>query len=149
MGGDGMAFWYTAAMSKDGSFFGSDEKFKGLVVYFDSYDNDGQRDNPVIAAMVSDGNKFFDHQTDGKYTRLEGASCKINYRNSRLPVVTRISYVNSTLTVLVDNKGTGVMMPCFSVEDVHLMKGGYIGVSASTGEVADNHDVYSIRSFSI
>ncbi len=41
----------------------------GLVVYFDSYDNDGARDNPVVSAMVSDGKKLFDHETDGRYTR--------------------------------------------------------------------------------
>jgi len=103
----------------------------------------------VIAAMVSDGNKFFDHQTDGKYTRLEGASCKINYRNARLPVTARITYVNSTLTVQIDTKGTGAMLLCFEAEDVHLVKGGYIGVSAQTGEVADNHDVYAIKSYSM
>ena len=32
-------------------------------------------------------------------------------------------------------------LPCFAVEDVHLLKGGYIGLTAGTGDVADTHDV--------
>jgi hypothetical protein len=46
--------------------------------------------------------------------RLEGASCKTNYRNTRLPTVAKIVYENATLSVLMDTKGTGQVpaLPC-------------------------------------
>ena len=36
-------------------------------------------------------------------------------------------------------------LTCFVVEDVHLLKGGYIGLTAGTGDVADTHDVRTPR----
>jgi hypothetical protein len=71
------------------SFVGSsvDRRHRSLAVYFDSYDNDGARDNPVVSAMVSDGKKLFDHDTDGRYTRCaycRATSCAVATRCAAL-----------------------------------------------------------------
>ena len=42
--------------------FGSTDKWKGLGIFFDSFDNDGQRNNPYIMAMVNDGTLVYDHE---------------------------------------------------------------------------------------
>ena len=36
---------------------------------------------------------------------------------------------------------------CMSVPDVHLPRGLYFGLSASTGHLADNHDIISMEVF--
>ena len=36
---------------------------------------------------------------------------------------------------------------CMSVADVHLPRGLYFGLSASTGHLADNHDIISMEVF--
>lgn len=36
------AFWYTAQRGTEGPVFGSNDQWKGLGIFFDSFDNDGQ-----------------------------------------------------------------------------------------------------------
>ena len=55
LGGDGMVLWFTEGSNTFGNTFGNQEDFKGLGVVFDTYDNDGKRDNPSISAILSDG----------------------------------------------------------------------------------------------
>ena len=38
---------------------------------------------------------------------------------------------------------------CFTSENVHLPTGYYFGVSAATGDLADNHNVINIRVFDV
>lgn len=38
---------------------------------------------------------------------------------------------------------------CFLVKDVKLPTGYYIGISATTGDLSDNHDILSIRLFEL
>jgi hypothetical protein len=41
-GADGMALWYVAEPKKEGISMGSAEEYRGMAVYFDTFDNDGQ-----------------------------------------------------------------------------------------------------------
>lgn len=56
------AVWYTEERGQEGPVFGSGDKWKGLGVFFDSFDNDGQRNNPYVMAMVNDGTLAYDHE---------------------------------------------------------------------------------------
>lgn len=38
---------------------------------------------------------------------------------------------------------------CFSVKGVRLPTGYYLGVSAATGDLSDNHDILSIRFYEL
>lgn len=38
---------------------------------------------------------------------------------------------------------------CFKVEGVYLPTGYYIGASATTGDLSDNHDIISVRLFEL
>lgn len=56
------AFWYTANKGDyNGAVFGSSDKWVGLGVFFDSFDNDGKHNNPYIMGVVNDGTQVFDH----------------------------------------------------------------------------------------
>jgi hypothetical protein len=54
-------------------------------------------------------------------------------------------YFLQTLTVLVDAKNRNEWETCFVAPDVDLPAGYYFGVSAATGDLADNHDVISLQ----
>lgn len=57
------AFWYTTTKGDyNGPVFGSSDKWNGLAIFFDSFDNDNKHNNPYIMAVLNDGTKEFDHQ---------------------------------------------------------------------------------------
>ena len=45
-----------------GHVYGSVDRWIGLGLFFDSFDNDNKHNNPYIMAMTNDGTKNFDHQ---------------------------------------------------------------------------------------
>lgn len=143
IGADGLAFWYTQTKgSYDGEVFGSSDKWVGLGIFFDSFDNDNKHNNPYIMAVLNDGTKEFDHQNDGT-TQLT-AGCLRDFRNKPFPTRARIEYYNNVLTLLFHNGMTSNEQDyelCFRAENVILPKNGYFGVSAATGGLADDHDV--------
>nr|BAN20368.1 mannose binding lectin, putative [Riptortus pedestris] len=143
IGADGLAFWYTENKGAyDGPVFGSSDKWVGLGVFFDSFDNDNKHNNPYIMAMVNDGTREFDHANDGSSQMLSG--CVKDFRNKPFPTRARIEYYMNTLTVLFHNGMTNSEQDyeiCLRVENIFLPKTGYFGVSAATGGLADDHDV--------
>lgn len=48
--------------------FGSSDRWNGLAVIFDSFDNDNKHNNPYIMAVINDGTKVFDHKRFVLYT---------------------------------------------------------------------------------
>lgn len=66
--------------------------------------------------------------------------------------LSQVTYKDGVLTVKVDEKGTGTWRTCTSVADLGLpadsLSGAYLGLSASTGQLADNHDVLSVKMYS-
>ena len=55
-------FWFTATRGSLGPVFGSNDYWTGLGIFFDSFDNDAQRNNPYIMMMINDGTRSYDHQ---------------------------------------------------------------------------------------
>ena len=62
VGADGLAFWYTTQPGVEGPVFGSADKWNGLGLFFDSFDNDNKRNNPYISFMNNDGSQAYDHE---------------------------------------------------------------------------------------
>lgn len=143
-GGDGFAFWYVEKPELLGSVYGSTDYWNGLLVAFDTYDNDQQGSTPLISAVFNDGNIKYDANTDGASQAL--ASCTFDIRNLPDLAHARIIYSNYTLTINIavthDANGHPIWTPCLQVEEVDLGVDKYFGLSAHTGDVADNHDVY-------
>ncbi|BES97328.1 Legume-like lectin family [Nesidiocoris tenuis] len=150
IGADGLAFWYTENHGDfDGNVFGSSDKWVGLGVFFDSFDNDNKHNNPYIMAMVNDGTKEFDHANDGSSQMLSG--CVKDFRNKPFPTRAKIEYYMNTLTVLFHNGMTNndEYEICLRVENLHLPRYGYFGLSAATGGLADDHDVIQFLTTSL
>jgi mannose-binding lectin 1 len=61
IGADGMAIWYTVegapGEGTDRRIYGSRDRWMGLGIVLDSFDNNNQQDNPVIMAFANDGTK--------------------------------------------------------------------------------------------
>ncbi|XP_060808757.1 protein ERGIC-53 [Amyelois transitella] len=151
IGADGLAFWYTSQRGDyTGEVFGSSDRWNGLGVIFDSFDNDNKHNNPYIMAVVNDGTKAFDHKSDGSQQLLSG--CLRDFRNKPFPTRARIEYYLNTLTVyfhagMTTNEADYEL--CFRAENVVLPRGGYFGLSAATGGLADDHDVVHLLTTSL
>ncbi|CAH0599968.1 unnamed protein product [Chrysodeixis includens] len=151
IGADGLAFWYTSQRGDyTGEVFGSSDRWNGLAVIFDSFDNDNKHNNPYIMAVINDGTKVFDHKSDGSQQLLSG--CLRDFRNKPFPTRARIEYYLNTLTVYFHNGMTNNEADyelCFRAENVILPRGGVLGLSAATGGLADDHDVIHLLTTSL
>jgi len=142
IGADGMAIWFTETPGVEGPVFASNDYWKGLGVFLDSFDNDALQNNPLIAVMINDGTKSYDHQHDGS-GQIQG-SCIRDFRNKPLPIRLKIEYVNQGLTIYLNNgisQDDNAFELCARVDGIQLPKTGYLGVTAATGGLADDHDV--------
>lgn len=151
VGADGLAIWFTSEKGDyNGEVFGSSDRWTGLGIIFDSFDNDNKHNNPYIMAVINDGTRHFDHQNDGGNQAIAG--CLRDFRNKPFPTRARIEYYQNVLTVLfhsgMTNNDVDYEM-CLRAENVVLPKTGYFGISAATGGLADDHDVFHFLTTSI
>ncbi|KAI6208270.1 ERGIC-53-like protein [Aphelenchoides besseyi] len=149
IGADGLAIWYTQQQGTLGPVYGANDYWNGMAVIFDSFDNDGQRNNPFISVMINDGTRSYSHQTDGSSQILGG--CQRDFRNKPYPVRARIHYLNSVLTIEISDGLTPQPRyeACIRAENVFLPRNGYFGVSAATGGLADDHDIVDFSVYSL
>ncbi|NWU88217.1 LMAN1 protein, partial [Onychorhynchus coronatus] len=150
IGADGLAVWFTEEQGLEGPVFGAADKWNGVGIFFDSFDNDGKKNNPGVIVVGNNGKLLYDHQNDGSTQAL--ASCLRDFRNKPYPVRVRIAYYRKTLTVSVNNGFTPDKDDyelCAKVEGMELPSQGYFGVSAATGGLADDHDVLSFLTFQL
>ena len=145
LGGDGLAFWFVDSPENLGHVFGSMDYFFGLMVAFDTYNNDGAGDHPLVTAMLNDGSIRYDASTDGAQQSAD--SCSFQYRNvaNHGRVQAKFTYVNDKFSVALRQSGDAEWFECIEIEDIFLGVDKYFGLTAQTGDVADNHDVYSVR----
>ncbi|NWI49519.1 LMAN1 protein, partial [Calyptomena viridis] len=149
IGADGLAIWFTEEQGLEGPVFGAADKWNGVGIFFDSFDNDGKKNNPGVVVVGNNGKLLYDHQNDGSTQAL--ASCQRDFRNKPYPVRARITYYQKTLTVLINNGFTPDKDDyelCVK-EDMVLPSQGYFGISAATGGLADDHDVLSFLTFQL
>jgi len=150
-GADGLAIWYTKERPNEGSVFGSEDRWQGLGVMFDTFDNDQAGENPAIYAVMNDGQTTYDASLDGKHKLF--AHCVLNFRTSnyepnshKYPSQLRLSYFDGVLHLEVDSRGDHNWENCFSAS-VTIETGGYFGITAATGGVTDNHEIVSFNTF--
>jgi len=142
IGGDGLAVWFTEEAGKPGPVFGSSDNWKGMGLFFDSFDNDGEQNNPYVMVMLNDGTKQYDHFKDGNNQQLGG--CMRDFRNKPHPVRAKIRYFNNILTVFyhsgMSDRDEDYEL-CMRAENIELPKEGFYGITGGTGGLADDHDV--------
>ena len=150
IGADGLAFWFTSQKYLEGPVFGSSDNWRGLALFFDSFDNDNKGNNPYIMAMINDGTKSYDHNSDGINQQLQG--CLRDFRNKPFPARAKIEYYKNVLTVMFHSGNTNNDNDyelCLRHENVYLSQNGYFGLSAATGGLADDHDVLRFLTYSL
>ncbi|RKO92648.1 legume-like lectin, partial [Blyttiomyces helicus] len=142
--GDGFGFWYTADKETLGPVFGSKDEFTGLGVFFDTYSNGRHRHTfPYVNAMLGDGKTKYDHSNDGKTNEIGG--CAADFRERDWPTKAKVKYIrDEMLQVQLNIKGDDVWEDCFIAYNISLPTLGYLGFSAWTGDVSDNHDIISV-----
>ncbi|KOX69869.1 Vesicular integral-membrane protein VIP36 [Melipona quadrifasciata] len=148
--GDGFVIWYARERMKTGPVFGNQDYFQGLAIILDTYSNHNSPHNhqhPYISAMVNNGSLHYDHDRDGTHTQIAG--CEANFRNLEHDTHIGVRYERDTLTVSTDFSNKAAWKECFAVKDIKLPTGYYIGISATTGDLSDNHDILSIRLFEL
>lgn len=148
--GDGFAFWYTKERMVNGPVFGSKDLFSGLAIIGDTYSNHNgphNHNHPYLSAMLNNGSISYDHDRDGTHTMLGG--CEVKFRNMEHETVLAIRYEGDRLTVSHDLKNRRAWEPCFTQDNVVLPTGYYFGVSATTGDLSDNHDIISIKTYEL
>ncbi|OJD10519.1 hypothetical protein AJ78_08493 [Emergomyces pasteurianus Ep9510] len=153
--GDGMAIWLTKERAVKGPVFGFKDKFEGLGVFFDTYKNNRPSVAfPYVMAMLGDGQTAYDQAHDGKSNELDGCSAR-GLRGASVPTKARITYFqDKSLSVDLQYKSDNSWTPCFTVEaseerPIKIPTVSYLGISAETGELSDNHDIISINAYSL
>ncbi|CAH3158123.1 unnamed protein product [Pocillopora meandrina] len=146
--GDGFAFWYSKDRMQEGDVFGSKDYFYGLGVFFDTYSNhngEHQHDHPYISVMVGNGSLHYDHDRDGTHSQVAGCSQSFRGRGHDTYALIRYSGTQNRLTILVDVENKNEWEDCLDVGGVKLPTGLYFGTTAATGQLADNHDIISLK----
>lgn len=145
--GDGFAMWITKDRAKEGPVFGSADRFEGLGIFFDTYKNNRPGVVfPLVMGMVGDGKLSYDKDTDGKSTELAGCSAR-GIRQASVPTKFRLTYFQDKhLKLELQYKSEGEWTLCFETNDPPAIpQVAYLGFSAETGELSDNHDIISIE----
>lgn len=148
--GDGIAVWYARDRMQLGPVFGSKDYFHGLAILLDTYANQNGphgHGHPYVSAMINNGSLHYDHDRDGTHTELSGCEAKI--RSNPYETHVAIRYENKKLSVSTDVDGKNGWKPCFTVDGVRLPTGYFFGLSAATGDLADNHDIISMKLYDL
>jgi len=145
--GDGMALWVTQERATPGPVFGSINKFDGLGIFFDTYKNNRPGVIfPYVMAMLGDGQTEYNHGNDGKDQELAGCSAR-GIRGASMTTKGKLTYFQENyLQLELMYKVPDTWVTCFNVPNVTLPTVGYLGFSAQTGELSDNHDIITISS---
>uniref|UniRef100_T1H0B6 L-type lectin-like domain-containing protein n=1 Tax=Megaselia scalaris TaxID=36166 RepID=T1H0B6_MEGSC len=97
--------------------------------------------------MVNNGTLSYDHDRDGTHTQLAG--CEVRFRNVNFDTHISIRYENEILSVSTDMENRNEWKNCFVVQNVELPTGYYLGASATTGDLSDNHDILAIKFYDL
>jgi mannose-binding lectin 2 len=139
--------WLTKQRASPGPVFGSVDKFDGLGIFFDTYKNNRPGTVfPYVMAMVGDGTKVYDKSNDGKDNEFMGCSAR-GVRGANVPTKAKLTYFqDKSLKLELQYKMEDQWELCFETfEPPTIPSVAYLGFSAETGELSDNHDIISVN----
>jgi len=138
--------WLTKQRASPGPVFGSVDRFEGLGIFFDTYKNNRPGTVfPYVMAMVGDGNKPYDKSNDGKDNEFNGCSAR-GIRGASIPTKAKLTYFqDKSLKLELQYKMEDQWELCFETNEPPTIPSvAYLGFSAETGELSDNHDIISV-----
>lgn len=163
--GDGMALWLTDSRSyRPGDFHGATDKFKGIGVIIDTFKNSEMLSyHKDITVVINQGNS----EQEELLAASIGCNGDVRYHEERgdfsVSSASRVKFVveeadddsnRLALSVYLDASNSGNYKECVAATmlpetlDVQWLSRAYLGITASTGQLADNHDVLSLSVFS-
>lgn len=142
--GDGFAMWLTSGRATPGPVFGSQDRWTGLGIMFDTYANTPHNGFfPRISIVENDGSKSYDIRTDGNGQDL--AQCAMQLRHAPAETRLRFTYVKDVyMELAIQNKEWNQWNKCFKVPPVPFKSRPFLGFTASTGDVTDSHNIVSV-----
>lgn len=153
--GDGMAVWFVDRQLDSGPVFGAENLFNGLGVMIDTYKNSPPDDNknkfPYVSIQLGDGTTPYNKYLDGVDTEVAGCHLKGVY-NNRVPISKmRLIHIRESgyLSIDFDLKGKGDWTNCVTLDNAKLPQKPYFGLSAQTGQLSHNVDVYKAKIYSL
>lgn len=87
-----------------------------------------------------------DYDNDGGNAILDG--CEANVRGVHDTHLS-VRFDNEELIVKTDIEGSNQWKECFKLKGVRLPTNGFLGLSASTGDLSDNHDILSLKVYEL
>ncbi|PWN51025.1 hypothetical protein IE53DRAFT_68185 [Violaceomyces palustris] len=149
LSGDGLAMWLTTERAKPGPVFGNMNYFTGLGIFFDTYPNSRHTYTfPRISVMMGNGVEAYENKKDG--ARQEIAGCSIDFRRTKVATKARLTHVKGVYTELaIHHKEWDQWETCFMRDNITMPLNPYLGFTALTGDVSDNHDIVSVQSHNI
>ena len=138
--------WLTKQRATPGPVFGSVDRFEGLGIFFDTYKNNRPGTVfPYVMAMVGDGQKPYDKSNDGKDNEFMGCSAR-GIRSAPVPTKAKLTYFqDKSLKLELQYKAEDQWELCFeTLEPPTIPSVAYLGFSAETGELSDNHDIINV-----
>lgn len=158
--GDGLAFWITQSPRHfDGSLHGAEEMFTGISIIFDTFKNTeriaAHRD---VLVLVNNNDKTFDEMT-ADTAAIQGCNVNVRFHEKRddfsvsqMSTAKIIIGDGESLLIQIDQGSTGQWVDCVNIPNIGLspdwLFDAHIGMTASTGQLADNHDIISLESYS-
>lgn len=151
--GDGVAFWATThGGHRDGNLHGFTDTFKGFGIVLDTFVNNEpghvHKDVQIVSSDGSAPRKLDDKPVgcDADFRYWEGRDDFSVANHSAM----RVRFSGGRVSVWMDARATGAWVPCItdavlSAPDGWQRDGLWIGLTASTGDLADNHDVLSVQ----
>jgi len=141
-----MAMWLTRQRATAGPVFGSADQYEGLGIFFDTYKNNRPGTVfPYVMAAFGDGKTSYDKVNDGKANEYAGCSAR-GIRGASVPTKARLTYFqDKVLKLELQYKAEDQWILCFEKENPPVIPAvAYLGFSAETGELSDNHDIISV-----
>lgn len=93
--------------------------------------------------MLGNGVEAYDVSKDGEKTEIAG--CSVDIRRPKVASKAKLTYVKGVyLELELHYKEWDTWESCFKLENIALPKEPYLGFSAFTGDVSDNHDLVSV-----
>ncbi|EDR26167.1 vesicular integral-membrane protein VIP36 precursor, putative [Entamoeba dispar SAW760] len=139
---DGIALWFTQSPLKTGKAFGASNKWKGISVIFDTFQN-GKMEVPTAQMIMNFNNKEYKGETDG--IDIMSKSCYFgSYRGN--PFTVYFEYNHDTHEINLDLQQQGKeKVNCFKGAVFKMDIGQYFGISASNGDLSDSHRLISVK----
>lgn len=149
--GDGFAVWFTnSGRYQEGSMHGFTDTFRGIGIVFDTFRNtESGHFHKDVAVVVNDGSGPLKLDSG-----VEPAGCDGDFRyhekrddfNVHIRSSATITFNKGKLSIRLDARGTGEYKECVTDYEIPIpgddwYKTSYLGLTASTGQLADNHDI--------